>query len=281
MKRDCACPQARHVHGTHLAYIRDKCRCDDCRRANTAAEKIRNRAKLYGRYDGLVDAEPVRAHIHMLAEHGIGLKTVSRHSGVGGGVLTKLLYGHPAPDGTRRPPSRRVTPRVRDRILSVQPGQVADGALVDATGTRRRLQALVAVGWTQSKLARALGMSPSNFGKVLRHARTRKTTSDAVEALYDQLWAKRPALVTGPDKIAYSRALSQAREHGWLPPLAWDDDEIADPHATPHMPANKREPSPCGTTSAYRRHLRHGEKPCAECSGAEARRGQDYRKKAA
>ena len=29
---------------------------------------------------------------------------------------------------------------------------------------------------------------------------------------------------------------------------------------------------PCGTPAAYRRHLRHGEKPCFECSTAERRR---------
>jgi hypothetical protein len=35
--------------------------------------------------------------------------------------------------------------------------------------------------------------------------------------------------------------------------------------------------TPCGTTTAYRRHLRHGEKPCAECRWAEAKYKQATR----
>jgi hypothetical protein len=30
--------------------------------------------------------------------------------------------------------------------------------------------------------------------------------------------------------------------------------------------------APCGTRSAYRRHLRHGEQPCHDCQAAESRR---------
>jgi hypothetical protein len=37
---------------------------------------------------------------------------------------------------------------------------------------------------------------------------------------------------------------------------------------------------PCGTASAYRRHLRHGEKACFSCRQAEARRRQDARDRA-
>lgn len=32
---------------------------------------------------------------------------------------------------------------------------------------------------------------------------------------------------------------------------------------------------PCGTTAAYRRHLRHGERPCEHCRQAEARLHQE------
>ena len=39
--------------------------------------------------------------------------------------------------------------------------------------------------------------------------------------------------------------------------------------------------SPCGTVAAYRRHLRHGEKPCRECSEANNREGRERRAKRA
>ena len=34
---------------------------------------------------------------------------------------------------------------------------------------------------------------------------------------------------------------------------------------------------PCGTLAAYRRHLRHGETPCAECRQANADADRDER----
>lgn len=237
-RRDCNCPKARHEHGTQLAYVRDRCRGDACRAANTARERVRTRAKLYGRYDGLVDAEPVRERIRRLSEQGVGLKQITRLSGVSGGVLTKLVYGQRRADGTHRPPSRRCTPRVRDRILAVPLDALAGGALVDGTGTRRRLRALVAVGWSKSKLARLLGMAPSNFGKTMRAERVVASTRDAVRALYDQLWDHPPQHATHHDKIAYSRALRYAAHHSYAPPLAWDDDTIDDPNSSPAIDAD-------------------------------------------
>ncbi len=34
---------------------------------------------------------------------------------------------------------------------------------------------------------------------------------------------------------------------------------------------------PCGTLAAYRRHLRHGETPCAACRVANVERQRQYR----
>jgi len=34
---------------------------------------------------------------------------------------------------------------------------------------------------------------------------------------------------------------------------------------------------PCGTSAAYRRHLRHGERPCDSCKAAQARDFHDNR----
>lgn len=224
--RDCRCPQARHVHGTKLAYIRDKCRCDQCRTASVAYDRAHRRQLAYGRYDSLVDAEPVRAHVRMLSEHGVGRRQIIRLAGVSGGVLTRLMYGMTRGDGSKRAPSVRVSKSVAERVLSVQPGDLAGCALIDATGTRRRLQALVAIGWSQSKLAAHLGMTPSSFGKTLRRDRVTVATRDAVADLYERLWNVAPPQTCGRDKVACSRARRHAAESGWLPPLAWDDDDL-------------------------------------------------------
>lgn len=232
-KVDCTHPRARHVHGTSVAYIRDKCGCDPCRAAATAHESARNRAQLYGRYAALVDAEPVRAHVRMLGQHGVGLNTISGRSGVGGGVICGLMYGRPRADGTRRPPTRRCTPKVRDRIMSVTVEDLAPSALVDATGMTRRLQALVCLGWSQSELARRLGMAPPNFAKVIHGARATAGTVRAVAALYDEMWDQRPPTGSGRQRSACDRAIRHAARQGWLPPLTWDDDSIDDPNHVP------------------------------------------------
>ena len=47
-----------------------------------------------------------------------------------------------------------------------------------------------------------------------------------------------------------------------------------------HGTGNRQPDEPCGTPAAYRRHHRHGEKPCRSCRQAEARRREDMRRAA-
>lgn len=226
---------ARHEHGTHACYVLDRCRCLSCAAANSAYEKNRAKLHAYGRFTGLVDAEPTRQHVRSLMAAGIGLKRITALSGVSAGVLNKLLYGSPRTEGNRRPPCKRITWETAVRLQTIRPGldTLAAGALVDATGTRRRIQALVALGWSQSKVAERLGMTRSNFGHTLTNVQIRLSTARAVTALYDELWDTRPPAETHRDKIALSRTLRYAREHNFAPPLAWDADTIDDPAASP------------------------------------------------
>lgn len=233
-RRDCMHPIARHVHGTRNAYVCDRCRCDDCRAANSAAERARSRAKAYGRHEGYVDAEPVRQHLRALMAAGIGLNTIRHLTGLSGGQLCSILYGRGRRGATPRRPQRGVTPSVRDRVLSVPLSvEPADHAVVDATGTTRRLQALVAIGWSQSELARRLGMASANFSKTMRAERVLASTARAVRDLYDRLWDQQPPQATHPQRVAASRARNRAVEKAWVPPLDWDDDTIDDPLALP------------------------------------------------
>lgn len=146
-------------------------------------------------------------------------------------------------------------------------------------GAARRLQALAAVGWGLPQIAELLGLHSDNVltqWREGRYQRMRPTTARRIAELYDQIWDQRPA-GRYPVKV---RNIAAAR--GWVPPLAWDDDEIDDPAAKPHQPrAGRREPAPCGTPAAYRRHLRRGEKPCRGCTNAEARRVTDQRPRTA
>lgn len=97
---------------------------------------------------------------------------------------------------------------------------------VDGTGTRRRLQALVANGWPMLALADELGISKCAVSQLCNaQARARWTTVARVRVVYARL-----ADLEGPSSSARIRA----RNRGWLPPLWWDDDTIDDPA---HMPA--------------------------------------------
>lgn len=231
----CLHKRANHKHGTRAAYVLDQCRCLPCSKANAAAELHRERQKAYGRYDRYVDAEPVRQHLTALRQYGIGLKAIGKLAGVSSGSLTKIYYGTYAsiegPNQGRygagdlvRGPAKRVLRTTAERLQSVQ----AVPANLPATRpdphrtpqARAYLRALVALGWSQAKLARRLGMQASNFARVVTSADAMKRqTVDAVLALYAELSMTPPPESNQRERIAASRARRRAKELGWLPPL--------------------------------------------------------------
>lgn len=224
--------EAEHQHGTHAKYVLDKCRCLPCAKANSDYESNRVRQSAYGRWQPYVDAAPAREHVRALMAAGVGLKQINKTSGVSHGCLWKLIYGKKNADGSQRP-TTKLRQNTVDRLLAVRPSHLADGARIDATGTRRRVQALVTIGWSQSKLAARLGMLPGNFNKTFTGDRVVVSTARAVTELYDELWDQTPPRATHRDKIAYSRSVNFARARDWLPPLAWDETSIDDPDASP------------------------------------------------
>lgn len=255
--KPCLHKEADHQHGTHACYALDRCRCRPCSDANAAYESTRIRLKAYGRWNGLVDAEPARAHVLELMAQGMGIKRVVKVSGVPQGVLWKLLYGRHG--GT---PSRRIKPATEARLLAVRL-DLADGAKIANVGTARRLQALVALGWSQSKLARRLEVEATNFGRLI-HARQQTTvgTARAVRELYDELSMQLPPETDHRDKIAAARSRNYAKAHGWLPPLAWDDELLDDPDYFPEPGGRERglaHVEELDEAAIYRRRM-HGDR---------------------
>jgi DNA-binding CsgD family transcriptional regulator len=217
-------------HG-RAKYVVEKCKCEVCRTDARAYERNRRRQRAYGRA-AYVDAEPARQHVRALQAAGIGWKRVAKLAGLDHSVLFKLLYGDQKRFGR---PSKRIRPATEAKILSVRADldNFGSKALVDATGARRRLQALVAIGWSQSKLGARLGITPNNFTATMKYDRLRVDTVRAVRALYEELWDKPPIATTHREKIAFSRSVRTAAQRGWAPPMAWDDDTIDDPAAQP------------------------------------------------
>lgn len=106
-------------------------------------------------------------------------------------------------------------------------------ALTDTAGTRRRLQALMRCGWSLSLLAARLGQSRQSLRAKMHRRRVTAATACAVRGLYDDLWDKPPPEGTRFERRAATMAREYAQERGWALPMAWDDDQIDDPAASP------------------------------------------------
>jgi transcriptional regulator with XRE-family HTH domain len=251
--------QGGRPHG-NAKYHLEHCRCPICCEAARAYDNNRRRAIAYGRWQPYVDAEPVRTHVKALAEFGIGWMRLAKISGVPRGSVSKLLYGDPQ---RGMAPSKRMLPKNAQAILAVEPVLEHLGARVpiDGTGTRRRLQALVAKGWSQSELARRLGTGRANFGGTITRGLVYAGTHRAALALYDELWRLDPEHHGVPARWA-EQARAIAADHQWAPPGAWDDDQIDDPAAHPDWTGH------CGTPEGYRIHYRIRVPVCPPCRDA-------------
>lgn len=116
----------------------------------------------------------------------------------------------------------RVRPGNEAAILAVK-SQAPVGPYVDAFATQRRIQALVAMGWSMSVLGARLGISRHGVAAVLTRPRIRETSAARIASLFDEL-----AMKPGPSEMARSRS----RARGWVTAMAWED--IDDPADRPH-----------------------------------------------
>lgn len=92
---------------------------------------------------------------------------------------------------------------------------------VDVGPTRRKVQALCALGWSATDVARALGITQQSMSKILnRPERIRRSTAERIDAVYTA-WEMR----TPPETPWTRRNRTNATKRGWLPPLAWEDIE--------------------------------------------------------
>lgn len=98
-----------------------------------------------------------------------------------------------------------------------------------AIGTRRRMRALAALGWSCTALAREMACSPSMISQIQNGPAdvVRRGTARAVADLYERLSMR------CPDREDVRTRTSAAR-NGWAPPLAWDD---IDHDEAPHLDA--------------------------------------------
>lgn len=94
---------------------------------------------------------------------------------------------------------------------------------IDATGTHRRIEALMALGWGYRAMGDHLGFSREAVRQVHIRPQVLATTAEAIDAMYRELCMRVP---TGADAHARSmiqRVRNVAASRGYAVPLAWDD----------------------------------------------------------
>jgi hypothetical protein len=231
--RECTHPQARHRHCTRAAYVKDRCRCTDCTAANTAASRTVARERTYGRWHPYVDGGPVREHITALRAAGIGVERIAQLAGLSVSHIRQLA-DHGRGDS---PSPRRVRPSTATHVLGIglHHASRAPSSRVDPTGTRRRLQALIAIGWPVELLADHLSRRPTSLHRSMTARSVTARTAQDVASLYRRLWNAQPPRATSEQRAAADAAQSHAAAQGWLAPLAWDDIDT-DP-TSPAAPA--------------------------------------------
>lgn len=212
-------------HGTVSRRKYHGCTCELCRQAWRDYERRVRRLQAYGRWEPFVDATATREHVQRLQDAGIGPKRLAELSGIGYATISTLVWGD----------KQRVRHATEAAILAVQPGldAYADGAVIDGTGTRRRIQALAVLGWSIPVQARLLGISRSSVQNInAGHGVYAATARKAVE-VYEKLWDQPPPEVSLGERISAGRARAEAARNGWAPPMAWDEESIDDPAAEP------------------------------------------------
>lgn len=225
-------------HHRNLTCVKQyRCRRPDCLARSQSYERRRYRQKGYGTWRPLVDATPARRHIAALRAAGHSIPAIQEAARISAATIARILY-----EGVNKR-ADRIRPEVADRILAipVTPAPVKATSAVDATGTRRRIQALVAMGWTLNALGPELGFHPRRLTDFLQADRVLASTARRIADRYRIVQTWDPAAHGVPQR---SRNLSRnlAAREGWHGPLAWDD--IDDPDC---------QPETNGSTTTFRR----------------------------
>jgi transcriptional regulator with XRE-family HTH domain len=217
------------------------CRTDTPVRARPHQEYARWRTRqiAYGTWEPWADAAAVRGHVRRLRAARVSYQAIASAAGVSAMTVHRLEHGQGHASG-RQCAEQRSTKRIRvavaQRLLAVSPAIVEQQAVrQDASGARRRLQALIAVGHPPASLAHHLGAKPRWVSRIVRG--TTATVTPRMHAaicdLYDQIWDKRPPEHTAAQRQAAAAARALAAGSGWPTPMGLDDDLMDDPAYRP------------------------------------------------
>lgn len=222
---------------------------NDIERAAHARYRRRRRKLItLGQWHPFMDAQPVREHVLAIRDAGLSPRELESVLGLTRDTFRYMLWGT-----SGHPPAQKIRREVAEMVLSFWPtlADFPDTARIDPTGTRRRVDALMTLGWTRKAMADALGMLHTSLNRALLGERITARIARAIAALYDQWWNQRPEHHGVLPQYA-ERTRRIAVEKGLMSPLAWDDDTIDDPNAVPMLDAETPTPEADPETSAAR-----------------------------
>ena len=108
---------------------------------------------------------------------------------------------------------------------------------VSASGARLRTRALVAIGHSPARIARALGEGTSvrAVQRILRGETTEipPRQLDRIRDLYEEWWDLTPPQRTRGERVAASAARRRARAEQWCTGAGLDDDLLDEPGYNP------------------------------------------------
>lgn len=194
-----------------------------CTKASPCTTGVRTRGMCDHQYrrtirmgiNGYRNATTARNHVNALRNLGWTYEQIGEAAGVSAWVPHQLVTA-----GTRRilaDHERAI------RAIPLQPRASHRG--VDSTGTRRRVQALSWLGWPVGEVAARAGTTAATLRTLILPSRQISyALAQRVAAVYEQMSA-----TPGPSRISAGKA----RQLGFAPPAAWDDDSIDDPQAVP------------------------------------------------
>ena len=211
------------------------CTCAQTRGAACPVHGREPDALSTGTWRPFVDAQPAREHVQAIRDSGMSVLDIARLTGVNRGSIDHLLWGSPPV-----PPATKIRPETAEALLNFWPtlDDYNDRALIDPTGTLRRVRALATVGWTWTGMAQYVeGWCRSTFERLDQKERVTASLARAVRDMYDEV-SGHPAERYGITPWIAERARTRARRAGWPDPTFWEDyGGIDDPNAPETEPA--------------------------------------------
>lgn len=200
-------------HGERRCYLRG-CQRPECVAAH---KRYMKHYRLTRARHGTrrIDANPTAQYVRELAEEGWSHRQIAAAANCSTREITALARGeYPT-----------IAADIAKRILNARPAiHIAPPrTYVDATGSIRRVQALMAIGRSLQSIAQNVDMSATALGRVINHQHDRITARCAknITTLYEQ-WAGEPG--------TNERARRRAARLGWKTPDYWQDMGRIDDH---------------------------------------------------